>query len=179
MNQYYLSPPAPPQQQQRPPTSNGPPSKWNLGSVVDLAEGICPRTGIPQLFNARLPPWNGPETQWLDHGAALYDQLSAKFDDVMTAIDRDRYIGNEKDLFIWQPDPDIGGPASEPSSTDRGFTKKPKKERDHSKGQPGAIASTVISSNYFSKVELYANSRLPMDLPPLRLYVSHYSIILV
>lgn len=39
----------------------------------------------------------------------------------------------------------------------------------NSKGQTTAIAASVMTGDYFSKVELYANSKLPMDLPPLKL----------
>lgn len=31
------------------------------------------------------------------------------------------------------------------------------------------IGSKLVSTNYFAKVNLYANSRLPRDLPPVKL----------
>jgi hypothetical protein len=116
----------------------------------------------------------------LDQSVAFYDQLSTRFNDVMTSIDRDGYFGDEKELFVWQPETTVEAtsPSHSPSldrglGTDRGFAKKPKKSnsRDSSKGQTATAAASLISANCFAKVELYANSRLPMDLPPLRLYV--------
>ena len=123
-----------------------------------------------------------PPPFWYDHGsqpdnqaAALYDQLFTTFNDVMTSIDREVYSGDDRDLFVLQPDSDVEleqSPHGE--STERGFTNRTKKAspRANTKGQTAAVASSIISANCFAKVELYANSRLPMDLPPLKLYVS-------
>lgn len=118
----------------------------------------------------------------LDQSAALYDQLSTTFNDVMTSIDREAYSGDEKDLFVWQPEP--GPRPSQPShgaSTDRGgFTKRPKKSNSRdssSKGNTTTAATSLITANCFAKVELYANSRLPMDLPPLKLYIPTYPLL--
>lgn len=116
----------------------------------------------------------------LPESAALYDQLSTTFNNVMTSIDRERYSGNEKDLFSWQDDsrPDPVQP-SHGESTDRGFTKKPKRPqpRSNTKGQTAAVASSLISTNCFAKADLYSNSRLPADLPPLRLYIPTYPLL--
>ncbi len=38
-----------------------------------------------------------------------------------------------------------------------------------SRGANRAISSAIISTNYFAKVNLYANSKLPPNLPPLKL----------
>jgi hypothetical protein len=171
VNQHYYFTPVPPpsmQQPQRPHTSGG-----GLGKLVDTAENIFPGTGLPQLFSDGLATWHCPGTQILDRSAVLYDQLSTTFNDVMTSIDRDAYSGDEKDLFSWQSEsgPQPSHPTHE-ESTDRGLTNKPKRSgpRDNSKGT-ATVAASLISANCFAKVELYANSRLPMDLPPLRLYV--------
>jgi hypothetical protein len=145
--------------------------KLNMAALVDAAEGMCPGTGLPQLLSDGITSWHGHGTQALDRSAALYDQLSTTFNDVMTSIDRDVYSGDEKDLFVWQPESSLGpNQPDHGESTDRGFTKKPKKPgpRDNSKAT-STVAVSLISANCFAKVELYANSRLPMDLPPLRL----------
>ena len=41
----------------------------------------------------------------------------------------------------------------------------------------GVITSAITSTNYFDKVYLYANSRLPPNLPPLRLYIPTYPLL--
>lgn len=162
------------QQLQRPHPSGGP-----LDRLLDTAEQMCPGTGLPQLFTSEgLAPWHGPGAQILDRSAAFYDRLSATFNDVMTSIDRDAYSGDEKDLFSWQSEPCIA--PSQPTHrepTDRNLTNKPKKPgpRDKPKGT-ATVATCLIGANCFAKVELYANSRLPLDLPALRLYVPSHRV---
>ncbi|KAK3935874.1 alpha/beta-hydrolase [Diplogelasinospora grovesii] len=173
---YYLAPPPTYQQ-----TSQGPQTSGG-GSVVDLADKICPGTGIPQLFDDGLPPWHGYKSQLLSQGAALVDQISSRFDSVMTLIDRDRYAGNEKDLFVWQPPGEQHARQSPPSDTSVAERASPKTRnkkpaKDHPKGQTTAVAAAVVSGSYFAKVELYANSRLPMGLPPLRLYIDTWPLL--
>ncbi|KAK0636386.1 Alpha/Beta hydrolase protein [Bombardia bombarda] len=167
-----------------PNTSSGPmnnKSNLNLGSTVDLAASVFPGADIPQLFDDGLPAWYGHRTQLLNQSAALCDQISNRFSEVLTSIDRDRYTGNEKDLFTWQPGQPLSPqtPPSNRSVGEKGLPKTGKKgrSRDSPKGQTTAVAASVISGNYFSKVELYANSRLPMDLPPLRLYIPNYPLL--
>jgi len=169
---YYLSPPPPPQSSQRPSTSSGLPSKLGLGSVLDLAGGM--RSGTRRSSDDGLASWNGHKSshksQWINQGAALCDQISERFNDVMTLIDGDRFTGNEKDLYSWQP----GQSSSSNMVDEKGPHRTGRRDhhrRDQPKGQTTAVAASVMSGTYFSKVELYANSRLPMDLPPLKLYV--------
>jgi hypothetical protein len=50
-----------------------------------------------------------------------------------------------------------------------GRKEKDKKRKDNPKVQTTAVAGTLISGNYFAKVDMYANSRLPLNLPPLQL----------
>ncbi|KAK3328562.1 Alpha/Beta hydrolase protein [Cercophora scortea] len=177
---YYLAPSsAPTQTTQRPHTSNDPPSKLNLGSVVDLVTGVhgsC--VNLSQCFDDGVPSWHGHRTQILNQSAALVDQMSKRLSEVLTFIDGDRYTGDEKELFTWQT------PVEEPSPptihvAQKGLPKSSKKThaRDQPKGQTTAIASSIISGNYFAKVDLYANSRLPMDLPPLKLYIPTYPLL--
>lgn len=168
---YYLSPPS--QNPLYTKTQNAI-SKLNLGSVVDLASDILPAVNIPHVFDDGLRPWHCYGSQLLSQSAALYDQVSHKFDNVMTLIDRDWFSGNEKDLLTYQPTqlpmPPLAPPAS--VAANKPLTKRtardsgPKKDL---KEQTAAVATTAISGDSFSKVELYANSRLPMNLPPLKL----------
>ncbi|KAI1371367.1 alpha/beta-hydrolase [Hypoxylon crocopeplum] len=176
---YYLGPPTSHPPPANPyPQSNGlcATSKLKLGPVVNISE-IIPH----QMVNDGLPGWHPYGTQLLNQTAAMYDQICSSFNDVMTLIDRDKYVGNENDLFMYQsnlPPP----PAAEPSQevvVHKGFPKKGKKEttKETAKGQASALASSLSSRGYFAKVELYANSKLPQNLPPLRLYIPTYPLI--
>lgn len=135
---------------------------------------------VHQTLNDGLPRWHSYGTQFLNQTAAMYDQIYSSFNDVMTLIDRDKYVGNENDLFTYESN--LPPPSSEPSQqvvTHKGPVKKSKKEvpKDTSKAQTKAIASSLASRGYFAKVELYANSKLPPNLPPLRLYIETYPLI--
>ncbi|KAK8017696.1 hypothetical protein PG993_014022 [Apiospora rasikravindrae] len=191
---YYLGPPPP---NSVCPTStstgygSGTLSKFRMEPMVDLADGMIPGTSalVHQVFDDGLPRWHGQATQLLNQGAAMYDQISSKFNNVMTMIDSDKYFGNEKDLFTYQPQPATSSsppgelPPAVPAVTSRGMQVVPKKHsnsssKDPSKGQTTAVATSLLSSGgYFAKVELYANSRLPMNLPPLKLYMPTYPLL--
>lgn len=166
---YYLSAPPGPQKSQAPHTGGSSLSKLNLGSVVNLAEGLCPRAVIPQLFDDGLPSWHHYRTQLLNQSAALYDQISSRFDDVVTLIDRDRYVGSEKNTVLYQPGMAPPPPAGSPSGQAPAKGAKKGHSRNQPKGQTTALATSVMSDSYFAKVDLYANSRLPMHLPPFKL----------
>ncbi|KAK3370071.1 Alpha/Beta hydrolase protein [Podospora didyma] len=178
-NHYYLSPPPPSHGQGPSPTNAGNSSKLNLGSVVNLAKEIYPGANIP-LFDDGLPSWHGYTSQLLNQSAAVVDQISNRFNDVMTLIDGNRYAGNETELFAWQAEQPPQQQPTHTAVTEKGLLPRPKKKtqsRDHPKGQTTAVATSVISGNFFAKVHLYANSRLPMDLPPLRLYIETYPLL--
>lgn len=87
----------------------------------------------------------------------LRDLISTKFDSVITSIDGEQFGGDEQELEI--PD-DVhsgirggGGIGS----------------RQVSQGANRAISTAVVGTNYFAKANLYANSRLPPNLPALQL----------
>lgn len=174
-NHYYLSSPPPPPSSRRPSTSSGLPGKLSLGSVLDLAGGIRSGTaGIARTSDDALPSWNDYKSQLLNQSAALCDQISERFNDVLTMIDGDRYTGDERELYSWQPNQSpLRSPSLSNLAGERGSQRTSRRDhrRDHPKGQTTAVAGAVMSGSCFSKVELYANSRLPMDLPPLKLYV--------
>lgn len=109
------------------------------------------------------------------------DRIYERFDDVLTCIDRERYTGNESELFLCQPD---AGSSTTQVATRGQIDGRPKKNqssgkkgRDHPKCQTTAVAAGILSGNYFAKVELYANSRLPMNLPPLKLYIPTWPLL--
>ena len=88
---------------------------------------------------------------------ALRDLISTKFDSVITSIDGEQFGGDEQELFI-QDDVQSGIRGG------WGFG-----SRQVSRGANRAISTAVIGTNYFAKVNLYANSKLPPNLPPLQL----------
>ncbi|KKY20805.1 putative lipase class 3 [Phaeomoniella chlamydospora] len=115
----------------------------------------------------------------LTRSAALFAAISDKFDDVITLIDDEVFTGGEKELRIsFQPPPQNG---SNSEWTGRGALElrgggaaaKGKAFR----GVNHAITTAVTSTNYFSKANLYANSKLPPNLPPFRVYMSTYPLI--
>lgn len=145
-------------------------------SMVNLAKDVVhPQTvnEIHQLYDDGLSAWHGSYTcNQLSHStAAMYDQVESRFNNVMTLIDTEMYTGNEKDLFNFQlVTPQAQSP---PATTDRAFGKPKKSSKNKPpkhKGSANTVGSGVVSGSYFSKVELYANSKLPRDLPPLSLY---------
>lgn len=182
VNQHYyvLAPPAPNGGYHAHQGNPVPLSKLIIGSAVNLADQLMPGV-VPALLNDGLNLRGGECNQFAGPGAAALNQLGDRFNDVMTQIDRDRYAGNERDLFTYRPDSESD---SSTETTTRGHQLgKPRKNqsshRGHatSKGQTAAAAASVLSGNYFAKVELYANSRLPMDLPPLRLYIPTWPLL--
>ncbi|KAF7545182.1 hypothetical protein G7Z17_g9364 [Cylindrodendrum hubeiense] len=150
------------------------------GSMVNLTKDIVP--AIPQLYDDGLAAWHGC-TQLVSSTATKYDQVYNRFNNVMTLIDHEKCVGNENDLFNCisnpSPSPQSSPDNSPPLNQDRGFdmpSSKPKKSLKPKKSQ-ASCATAVVSGNYFSKVEHYANSKLPRDLPPLALYVPTWPIL--
>ncbi|KAI0005670.1 alpha/beta-hydrolase [Xylariaceae sp. FL0662B] len=172
---YYLSPPPP-----NPYSNNNGScalSKLKLGSAVDLANEIIPGNVVHQVFDDGLPKWHAYGTQLLNQSAAMYDQIWNRFNDVMTLIDRERFVGNENALFMYQPSSMPSPPSDPPQQPNQAKGASKKNKRDAPKGQTSAVASSLISGGYFSKVELYANSRLPPNLTPLHLHIPHYPLL--
>ncbi|KAI0159945.1 alpha/beta-hydrolase [Hypoxylon sp. FL1284] len=181
---YYLGLPA----SHRPPTNSYPYgngsatlSKLKLSSAVNVACELIPGNAVQQIIDDGLPRWHAYGTQLVNQSAAMYDQICTRFDNVMTLIDRDKYAGNENDLFTYQPQL-VAVPAAETSpqlAVNKGHIKKGKREtsKDVAKGHTSALASSLASRGYFTKVELYANSKLPMNLPPLRLHIPNYPLV--
>ncbi|KAI1764657.1 alpha/beta-hydrolase [Hypoxylon sp. FL1150] len=181
---YYLGLPA----SHPPPTNsypyvNGPAalSKLKLSSAVNVACELIPGNAVHHMLDDGLPRWHAYGTQLINQSAAMYDQICTRFDNVMTLIDRDRYVGNENDLFMYQPQLVAAAPIEPPQqlTVSKGHTKKGKKEtpKETAKPQTSALASSLASRGYFAKVDLYANSKLPANLPPLRLHIPTYPLI--
>lgn len=171
---YYLSPP--PHAAYTPSHGGSPAGKLRLmGSVANLADDFVSSSGalVHRVVDDGLPRWHGQATQLLNQGAAVCDQIAGRLDSVLTLIDREMVHGHERDLFTYQPAPSSPPtelPAStRPAAVGRPAAPKRHGKKDASKGQTAPAACSVLSGDYFAKVELYANSRLPMDLPPLKL----------
>ncbi|CAP72991.1 uncharacterized protein PODANS_2_4150 [Podospora anserina S mat+] len=183
---YYLGPP-PPLPPRDDHSSRSQPSgsnhKLNLDSAVDLAKNLCQEAGITRMFDSALSqsPLSSYGAELVDQSNALLNQVSNQFNDVLTMIDRDHYSSHEKEILAWQPQQPPQSQelvrVSDSSLSEKSMHKPPKRshKRDHPKGQTTA-AATVVSGSIFSKVELYANSRLPMNLQPLKLYVSFFAL---
>jgi hypothetical protein len=121
--------------------------------------------------------------------------IAEKLDQVITEMDGEVYVGGEgglgmfgvvasafvfsfKELF-WRGSVAVGGADGEHGTRARLMFLVGISETDPAlRGGWGsatrdALATTAMSSvrttNYFAKVNLYANSKLPMNLPPLKL----------
>ncbi|KAI8956613.1 alpha/beta-hydrolase [Daldinia sp. FL1419] len=181
---YYLGPPVSHQPVVNPyPYSNDSctVNKLKIGSAANLVGQMLPGNMGHQILNDGLPKWHAYGTQMLNQSAAMYDQICSSFDDVMTLIDRDKYIGNENDLFTYQPhlvlppSPEV----RQRTVVHKGSAKKSKTgtTKETPKGQANAITSSLASRGYFAKVELYANSKLSSNLTPLRLHIPTYPLV--
>jgi len=134
-----------------------------------LAEPVPSCVPGAKIINDGLSPYQRHGTQYLNQGAALCDQIATKFNEVITSIDGDDFNGHESGLLIHN-DQAQWNRQQQVAEASRGFGR--------GQSQPkGILKPPSTSINYFSKVNLYANSRLPSNLPPLKLYVMSMSIV--
>ncbi|TKA80989.1 hypothetical protein B0A49_01049 [Cryomyces minteri] len=101
---------------------------------------------------------------YLNQGAALCDLISSKLNDVITSIDGEIFGAEETELVVYQ------GPlplyyAGTPDAAQLSRSLRP------------AAPVVATSTNHFSKVWLYANSRLPPHLPPFKVYIPTYQLL--
>ncbi|TVY30155.1 hypothetical protein LHYA1_G001137 [Lachnellula hyalina] len=163
-----------PQNQPVPITQNLPPllperphrpgntiSRLNLSSMSNLLD-----QGVPQYVPGARYINNGglAGTQYLNQGAALCDLISSKFDTVITLIDGDKFNGDEGEFVVHQAAQQMWPQAQE---SDRSLMRS----GNHS------VSNALIGANYFDKVNLYANSRLPPNLPPMKLYMPTFPLL--
>lgn len=141
-------------------------SRLNLASVSNLLATNVP--DCPIIQKSITPLIQG--AQCLNQGAALCDLISSKFDDIITLIDGEMFSGDERELGVtpspqpmWQQQQDATG------YTDRALGKRKSKGTEEC-----AVTSAITPTNYFAKAYFYANSRLPPNLPPLKLWVCSY-----
>jgi hypothetical protein len=138
--------------------------------VVNLLAGDVPEC-VPgaHFFNNGVPPLHSQGSQYLNQGIGLCDLISSKFDAVITLIDGERFSGDERELAVFIPPQPQPQPMWQQQQQETGYTDR-EIVRGKSKGMVNnSVSSALTSTNYFAKVNLYANSRLPANLPPMKL----------
>ncbi|KAI9734534.1 MAG: hypothetical protein M1834_002135 [Cirrosporium novae-zelandiae] len=96
---------------------------------------------------------------------SLQNLISSKFNAVISSIDANKFSGDERELFVYPPPPVLDAHDHHRPRT-RGVLAD----------APNSTSSAPKATNHFSKVNLYANSRLPDDLPPLNLHLRSYKL---
>ncbi|KAL1606454.1 hypothetical protein SLS60_003858 [Paraconiothyrium brasiliense] len=106
--------------------------------------------------------------QMINQSAALCDRLSSKLDAVITSIDEGMFSGKEQDLMVEDDETPYASTSTiQPSvALDRSAAAAVYPSQKNTK-----------SSNMFSKVWLYSNSRLPPHLPPFKVYMPTYPLL--
>jgi hypothetical protein len=143
-----------------PPRLNQSISRLNLGSVSNHLSGNV-SDYIPGGQRCNIPVPSG--TQLLNQSAALCDVLSSTFDDIVALLDGDRFPGNGNDTTNALP------PYSNQNQnpdTSRALVAygQPNGRTNYQQGSPVVVGNTLAT-----KVNLYANSRLPPNLKPMKL----------
>ncbi|KAF4998772.1 hypothetical protein FGRMN_2913 [Fusarium graminum] len=142
---------------------NSPASHQNLVSLNQ------PNLNTSQLqpYDDGLSAWHGgAQLQWGTQVTRPTNPMYERFDDVMTRIDCEKLDGTEYSLFRCGPN------EGDRHVTFKGVGKDKKKDKAKCN-----IAASVVSGNYFSKVELYANSKLSLRLPALSLHVPTWPLL--
>ncbi|KIX05833.1 uncharacterized protein Z518_03806 [Rhinocladiella mackenziei CBS 650.93] len=121
----------------------------------------------PHLMYPQRPPEPASRVDWRT-------QIGDKFGDVISLIDEEAFPGSTRELEITIPEsPSPDYPESYSANRDgtRSVTgnekARPKPKRC---GQEKQV-------NVFAKVDRYMNSRLPVSLPPLRVYIPTYPLL--
>jgi hypothetical protein len=97
----------------------------------------------------------------------LYKLISSKLDAVVTLIDGEKFSGDEKDLWVSHPPTRQNPERHRGAAGEDNF--KGRQRLKHTDDTSCPIATAIVKTNYFAKVNIYANSRLPPDLPPVKL----------
>ena len=150
---------------------------WSRRSHNETLSTDVPKPAINpvQVGSQNVRPNDDRASAPVGAGSSLEKLISSKLDAILTSIDGESFTGDEKDLGIstrWYtsnlvltyPLPDIYEPPQTGLRGGWGFT-----GRQVSQSANRAITSTIVGTNYFSKANLYTNSRLPPNLPELQL----------
>ncbi|KAL9058945.1 MAG: hypothetical protein Q9162_001503 [Coniocarpon cinnabarinum] len=148
-----------------PPTG---PSKKQLASKSSPNLLVTPPAnnhgGVSRPLSAQPEPAHAVASRrvgYMNQSAALVDRISDRMNTVLTSLDTGE-PPRDADIAQRQVLPDV--------------PPLPAQYRSH---QPLAVgpATKLPSSSHFDRVWLYANSRLPPHLPPLKLYLPTYPIL--
>lgn len=144
-----------PSDSHQPSNSTGAMSRLNLGSMNNL---------LSAEVHDYVP---GARTLNVGISASQRQLISTKLDAVITQIDGEIFSGDERELAVYEQPPMW--------QQERGYS-APKHIQGKSKGMV-PVSSALVSTNYFAKVNLYANSRLPPNLPPMKLYIETFPLL--
>ena len=132
-------------------------NRW--ASSQNLPGGIGPYRIVNDTVNRT--------TEYLNRGAALYDNMASRFNDAISLIDEEPYIGSERDLRslpqTWSPPL----PTRPDDSRAIVLARKP----------APPIPRTLATLDVFTKANMYANSRVPGNLPILKVYTPSWPLI--
>lgn len=116
----------------------------------------------------------------------MCDRIGDKFNDVMSLIDDEAFSGNERDLIFtleqypWPQSP----PPSPPQRTrqlirDDSYqdTARSAAPQQHRRTKNDPTLPKIAASNVFLKATMYANSYLPAQLPPFRVYLPTWPLL--
>lgn len=187
VNQHYYinqQPPAPSglQPYSNPYVSNPYDNGARFGkSMANLARDF----GALPAGDEGLSGWYGYTTNLVTSTVSACDDVANRLNNVLTLIDGEHMKGHETDLFTCrqpqQQQPPTRSSAEEqrsgrPSKNSRDKDKS--RDKDRPKAQAADVAASVVKGNYFSKVELYANSKLrSKDLAPFAVYVPTWPLL--
>lgn len=138
------------------------------------------RTSCQNLPNTILTSHQGVNrsTDYLNRGAALYDLVADRLDDLVSLMDEEAFVGNEHDVEVTyyhsQPSPFSQSAAQ---TTTRGGLKKASLPAGKGIANRSIDLPGINTSNVFAKAAMYANSRLPPELAPLRVYIATWPLI--
>ncbi|PKS11073.1 hypothetical protein jhhlp_002834 [Lomentospora prolificans] len=161
------------------PAPGGKKNSSSLDKISDSVVGITRDVAydvIPQLYDESVSAWQTYGPQLVNSTVAMVDQIASSFDRIMTMIDIEKVDRNERDFSAYQPQSQPTDLTRRPPDQSKSRSKRADKAY-YPKIQTSGVAANVVSSSYFAKVDLYGNSRLPLNLPPLRLYVSTWPLL--
>ncbi|KAI6781152.1 Phospholipase-like protein [Emericellopsis cladophorae] len=142
--------------------------------------------------NNSLSKWYDQTTNLVTSSINACDEVAARLNNVLTLIDGEHMNGTETDLFKCHQ-------SSAPSREDlrrhhehKGRRRRTSNERQHDRNRYKAVdeetqtkekcaatdtAAQVVRGNYFSKVEMYANSKSPTKTQPFAVYVPTWPLL--
>ena len=166
-------------------------------SVAHLAHLAHDATAVPHAADGlSLSAWYNYSTNLVTSTVHVCDDIANRLNNVLTAIDGEAMHGHELDLYncrtpskpqyespplrLTEKEHGSGRSSSRKTSKDKDADKPKEKERSRDRDRDRAkdkdkeikhngneAAAPVVRGDYFAKVELYANSKLPRGLPPM------------